>query len=80
TGATTRGIVGMSSRESSTLLDLLRQGLNDPAIQCRWHWQAGDVVIWDERCTNHRATSDHFPQPRLMRRCTAGTTVPRGLS
>jgi taurine dioxygenase len=30
----------------------------------------GDLAIWDERCTNHRALSDHFPANRKMRRCT----------
>ena len=29
----------------------------------------GDVVIWDERSTNHRAVADHFPQVREVRRC-----------
>lgn len=78
-GATMYGLVGMSARESAVLLDLLREGLHDPGIQCRWHWQEHDLVIWDERCTNHRATSDHYPQPRLLRRCTAGTSVPYGV-
>lgn len=44
--------------------------VNDPNRFVRWRWQDGDVAIWDERCTNHRALSDHYPQYRLMRRCT----------
>ena len=37
------------------------------------------VVVWDERCTNHRALSDHFPSRRLVRRCTVGAAVPAGV-
>ena len=72
------GIVGLKGHESAALLELLRGQLNDPNVQCRWRWRQHDLVIWDERCTNHRATSDHYPQYRLMRRCTAGSGRPVG--
>jgi taurine dioxygenase len=70
------GIEGMHPNEAQAFFDLLRQGLHDPGVQCRWRWQKHDLVIWDERCTNHRALSDHYPEYRKMRRCTAGTSVP----
>jgi hypothetical protein len=71
-GAYIRGIVGMHPAESDALLTFLRTRLDDPNLQCRWRWQQGDVAVWDERCTNHRALSDHYPAPRLVRRCTVG--------
>lgn len=64
-----RGIVGMHPAESTTLLDLLKAGLDSPRIQVRWKWSPGDIAIWDERSTNHRAVADHFPQVREVRRC-----------
>jgi taurine dioxygenase len=70
------GIVGMKPDEGMALIELFRKGLHDPGVQCRWRWQQHDLVIWDERCTNHRALSDHFPSHRLMRRCTAGSSRP----
>ena len=70
------GIIGMHDDEAQTLFSMLRKGLHDPNIQCRWRWRPHDLVIWDERCTNHRAVSDHFPHYRLMRRCTAGQGAP----
>ena len=70
------GVVGMKPNESQALFTLLREGLNDPGVQCRWRWRQHDLVIWDERCTNHRAVSDHYPQYRLLRRCTAGVGSP----
>ena len=72
------GIVGLRPEESDALLALLRSGLHDPNVQCRWRWQQHDVVVWDERCTNHRAVSDHWPEHRLVRRCTAGSGRPEG--
>jgi alpha-ketoglutarate-dependent taurine dioxygenase len=63
-------IVGMHPDESAWLLSWLRTRVDDPNLQVRWSWRPGDVAIWDERCTNHRALSDHYPQHRRMRRCT----------
>ena len=63
-------IVGMTPEESDALLGfLLRHGEN-PNFQVRWRWRADDLAVWDERVTNHRALSDHYPQHRVMRRVT----------
>jgi taurine dioxygenase len=69
-GSFMESIVGMHAEESTGLLAWLRTRIEDPNLQVRWSWTEGDVAIWDERCTNHRALSDHFPQHRRMRRCT----------
>ena len=63
-------IVGMEPTESSWLLSWLTARVEDPNLQIRWRWREGDVAIWDEYSTNHRALSDHYPQHRRMRRCT----------
>ena len=77
-GSYMRGIVGMHPDESEALLSLLQARLNDPNIQCRWRWQQYDVAMWDERCTNHRGLSDHYPAHRLIRRCLVGEGAPLG--
>jgi taurine dioxygenase len=64
------GIVGLARDESDALLGLLQQRVNDPDHHVRWRWRANDLAIWDERATVHRALADHYPQHRLMRRCT----------
>jgi alpha-ketoglutarate-dependent taurine dioxygenase len=69
-------IVGMHPDESAWLVAWLLARVDDPNLQVRWRWQEGDVAIWDERCTNHRALSDHYPQQRRMRRCTVDGNVP----
>jgi taurine dioxygenase len=62
--------VGMQPEESAWLLTWLKSRVEDPNLQVRWRWHVGDVAIWDEFSTNHRALSDHYPQHRKMRRCT----------
>lgn len=79
-GAYIKGIVGMSDEESAPIIALLRHTVEDPNTQVRWHWRTNDLVVWDERCTNHRATGDHFPQHRLVRRCTIGASPAIGVN
>ena len=76
-------IVGMHRDESDALLGYLNSLIDDPNLQVRWHWQAFDLAVWDEASTNHRALSDHYPQHRMMRRCTIDGDRPffqRGLT
>jgi len=77
-GKFVRGIAGMHPEESRLLYEFLRTRLDDPNIQCRWRWRLHDVAIWDERCANHRALSDHHPARRRVRRCTIGSGRPIG--
>jgi taurine dioxygenase len=77
-GAFMRGIVGMEPAESEMLLELLRSRLDDPNLQLRWRWAQHDVAVWDERCTNHRGLSGHYPARRVVRRCLAGRGTPMG--
>ncbi len=69
-GAFMCGIEGMHEDESRVFLDWLHRHIENPNFHVRWSWTPGDLAIWDERCTNHRALSDHFPANRAMRRCT----------
>ncbi|MCB1270115.1 MAG: TauD/TfdA family dioxygenase, partial [Microthrixaceae bacterium] len=41
-----------------------------PEYQCRWSWRSGDVAFWDNRSTQHYASSDYYPQTRIMERIT----------
>ena len=72
-----RHLVGIERRQGARMLRELNGLLDDPHVQVRWRWQAGDVAIWDEVATCHRALTDHFPQPRTMRRCVVEGDAPR---
>lgn len=67
-GQSLRRITGLAPHESDALVAMLKAHAADERFQCRWRWQEGDVAIWDERSTMHRAAADHFPQHRVVRR------------
>lgn len=69
-------VEGMSKEESKMFLDWLNSYISNPNFHLRWSWTEGDLAIWDERCTNHRALSNHYPQNRRMRRCTVDGDAP----
>ncbi|HPU40135.1 MAG TPA: TauD/TfdA family dioxygenase, partial [Microthrixaceae bacterium] len=68
--AFTQHIVGMQRTESRALLEQLWIQAGFPEYQCRWRWQPGDVAFWDNRATQHYASSDYFPNRRVMDRIT----------
>ncbi|MDH3700996.1 MAG: TauD/TfdA family dioxygenase [Alphaproteobacteria bacterium] len=52
------------------LRDLLPY-VTGPDFTVQWHWQPGDVVVWDNRCTIHAATGfDYERYTREMWRLT----------
>lgn len=69
-------IAGLDREGSDRLLVELRRAIDDPHHQVRWRWSAGDLAIWDETATCHRALADHYPQLRRMRRCVVGAAAP----
>ena len=46
----------------------------------RWHWQAGDVAFWDNRCTMHYALLDYGSERRRMERVALEGDRPVGVS
>lgn len=71
-----RGFVGLDSYESAALLELLQRRITMPENTVRWDWQPGDVAMWDNRATQHRAVDDYDGQHRLMHRVTLTGDVP----
>jgi taurine dioxygenase len=66
----TSHILGVSRKESATLLDFFTAHLAQPEFQVRWRWSAGAVAFWDNRWVQHYALADYFPAHRRMRRAT----------
>lgn len=71
-----RGFVGLDGYESQTLLELLQRRITLPENTVRWNWELGDVAVWDNRATQHRAVDDYDDQHRLMNRVTVQGDVP----
>ena len=61
-------LVGFSSRESAQLFELLQNRIIRLDNTVRWQWQQDDVVIWDNRSTQHYAAMDYPPSHRKMER------------
>lgn len=66
----TRRIVELAANESRALLGFLFEHVKHPAFQCRFRWRAGDVAMWDNRCTQHLAVWDYHPETRAGLRVT----------
>jgi taurine dioxygenase len=70
-------IVGLDRAASDELLDTLIAHAIQPRYQYRHRWQTGDILIWDNRCTMHKANAD-YPEgaTRLMHRIIVAGTAP----
>lgn len=58
------------------MLELLQRRITLTENTVRWDWQPGDVAMWDNRATQHRAVDDYDGQHRLMHRVTLTGDVP----
>jgi alpha-ketoglutarate-dependent taurine dioxygenase len=61
---------GWSREESLALLDRLCRTADSPEHQCRFQWAADSVAVWDNRAVQHYASSDYWPQVRIMERAS----------
>jgi taurine dioxygenase len=52
----------------SELLNYLIRQAAVPEYQVRWRWTKNSFAIWDNRCTQHYAVQDYFPDVRKMER------------
>jgi taurine dioxygenase len=67
----THRIVGLPEGESAALLERLFEHAKREEFIYRHQWQVGDLLIWDNYSTQHRATGGYaLPQRRHMWRTT----------
>jgi alpha-ketoglutarate-dependent taurine dioxygenase len=67
-GATASHVEGIDLREGWALLTRLRDWATQPQFVYRHEWKLGDVVIWDNTGTMHRAMPYPLDSGRLMHR------------
>jgi len=63
-------ISGVSSAESTRIFEIFQNRILRLENTVRWRWRQNDVVIWDNRATQHYAINDYGTQPRVVRRVT----------
>ncbi len=70
-------IVGMDDPEAAqALLNRLLAHVDQEQYYYTHRWQPGDLVIWDNRCTNHKRTTWDNSESRLMYRVQIAGTIP----
>jgi len=69
----TAAVVGWAEHESQELLDMLFAHCTQQKLQYTLQWSPGHVVMWDNRCVMHKATTRDLPA--TMRRTIYRTTV-----
>jgi alpha-ketoglutarate-dependent sulfate ester dioxygenase len=74
-----RGLLGVGSADSAHLFAMLQDHVTRLENMVRWRWSAGDVVIWDNRATQHKAIDDYGEQRRIVRRVTIDGPVSVGI-
>jgi taurine dioxygenase len=73
-GYTTR-IDGLPSAESDRMLEFLFAHQTQDKYRYVFHWQVGDVLVWDNLRVIHQAVADYGPnEHRLMKRCQVMAT------
>ncbi len=76
-GSHAQEIVGMSREEAHALLNELTSFCTQPRFVYSHPWRQHDLVIWDNRCALHRATTfDKTKYRRNMHRTTVAGTSP----
>lgn len=71
------GIVGMQENESRQLVKELSDHCTGPEFIYAHKWRVGDLLMWDNTCTQHFAVIDYKPlQRRRMHRITLKGSVP----
>ena len=71
-----RNFEGMTDEESKPLLDFLLQHATRYEFIYRHRWTAGDLLLWDNRCTSHARTDFDPTERRHLRRFTIKGTKP----
>ena len=66
----TTQIDGLSKSESDAILQMLYTHCQKPEFQCRVRWRDGDLTMWDNRATWHKAINDYHGHRRYMHRVT----------
>jgi taurine dioxygenase len=78
-GGFAQRIVGLSNRESQQILALLQAYVIRPENVLRWAWSPHQLVLFDNRITQHYAIDNYDDNPRLLHRVTVAGDIPVGV-
>jgi taurine dioxygenase len=78
-GGFAQRIVGLSGTESRDILRILQAYVTRPENILRVVWNPGDLVVFDNRITQHYAPDDYGDLPRRLHRVTVAGNAPVGV-
>ncbi|HEV7975614.1 TauD/TfdA family dioxygenase [Amycolatopsis sp.] len=78
-GGFAQRIVGLSSGESRDILRLLQTYVTRPENVVRVRWEPNQLVLFDNRITQHYAVDNYDDLPRRLHRVTVAGDVPVGI-
>lgn len=78
-GSWAQRIVGLPAGESQDVLRLLQSYVTRPENILRWRWSANELVMFDNRITQHYAVDNYDDLPRRLHRVTVAGEVPSGI-
>ncbi|MCF1598680.1 TauD/TfdA dioxygenase family protein [Streptomyces muensis] len=78
-GGFAQRIVGLSPGESRKILDLLQAYVTRPENVLRHRWSQNQLVVFDNRITQHYAIDNYDGLPRRLHRVTVAGDVPVGV-
>lgn len=68
----TRNFEDMTAEESRSLIEYLSMHAARPEFVYRHRWQLGDLLMWDNRCTQHYAVADYTERRSMYRSTVQG--------
>ncbi|MFJ9560744.1 TauD/TfdA dioxygenase family protein [Streptomyces fuscichromogenes] len=78
-GGFAQRIAGLSKDESRKVLDLLQAYVTRPENILRHRWSPNQLVLFDNRITQHYAVDNYDGAPRRLNRVTVAGDVPVGI-
>ena len=78
-GGFAQRIVGLSPGESRKILDLLQAYVTRPENILRHRWSQNQLVLFDNRITQHYAVDNYDGLPRRLHRVTVAGDIPVGI-
>jgi taurine dioxygenase len=78
-GGFAKRIVGLSAAESTDLLRLFQSYVTRPENVLRWSWSPNQLLVFDNRITQHYAVDNYDDHPRRLNRVTVAGEVPVGV-
>ncbi|MEU4314405.1 TauD/TfdA family dioxygenase [Nocardia sp. NPDC024068] len=74
-----KSLIGVKSSESTAIFQFLQERITRLENTLRWNWTPGDLVIWDNRATQHYGIADFGDHKRSVHRVTLAGDVPVAL-